>query len=93
MKGKKNTIRVTVSKEDIKAGKRRHLTGCPVALALQKIGFSKASVGREQVTMGDYYALLPRSVKSFIYNFDEKLPVKPFRFQLTTRLGSRTRED
>ena len=66
-------------------------TSCPVALALIDAGFKYPRVlepeGNSRDDM-DYLFIdnciynYPRSVKTFVKNFDNKFPVKPFTFIL-----------
>lgn len=79
---------VEVNKKHIKKGKRDNATSCPVALALQDVGFRKVSVHSYGIAFKDFlthppswrYVLAPRSVQRFTKRFDQGKKVEPFSF-------------
>jgi hypothetical protein len=79
---------VEVKAEHIKKGHKRSGTSCPVAIAIVRgCGFHDG-VHVDQTGVYDrsaFYklAVVPRSVKRFIHNFDSNKTVKPFRFYLS----------
>lgn len=89
----KSFIKVTVTKEHIRKGKRSSCTKCPVHLALEPYfgeDFTVFTDGIEFPAPNNWYCTkwlptpipLPPDARSFIYDFDEKQPVKPFTFYL-----------
>lgn len=80
------TISVTAS--DILHGERCHCSLCPVALAAKRCtGADLADVGEDHIALffgpGPTFRFdTPNSVKSFIRDFDDKLAVAPFEFEI-----------
>lgn len=80
-------MKIKVTEQDIKLGKRVHTCFCPVALALRKSfdlqGAFDVEVGWEYIKMGALGRYkTPTSVRRFIHAFDRRNKVKPFNFQL-----------
>lgn len=79
---------VSVTAADILHGERHQITLCPVALATKRCtGADIASACEEVIRLffGAEPALrfdTPNSVKSFIRDFDNKLTVAPFEFEI-----------
>ena len=76
---------ISVSKKNIKEGRRKKPYACPIALACKDAGLYDPSVG-------DYYMVLtgkivdtPNTVHRFIQNFDAGKPVKPFKFRINLK--------
>ena len=79
------TIKVCVTKEDIAKGKRDTATKCPVALALNRIGFKNAKIGNYACTLkGNWndHVAIPTAVRNRILKFDVGASIKPFTFIL-----------
>jgi len=81
-------ITVTVTANDIKASKKALKSGewrttcCPVAQALRR-RWPDAGVGTTNFTKGSgLYQSLPKKAMDFIYDYDQGVAVKPFRFTL-----------
>lgn len=72
--GKRNLyvpVRVRVTKNDIKLGEQCVHTSCPIARALGRLTTRKASVGYEQITIGNLRFRAPEWAKKFVEVFDE----------------------
>lgn len=64
-------VKVQVTAEDIKAGKRHKPNCCAVALAVQRATGHEAAVGHETINVHGYKQVeSPRVVKRFIADFD-----------------------
>jgi hypothetical protein len=86
---------VTVTVEDIGAGRRLSCRHCPVSLALKRFGWESPFVGEAYLSREgtgrknrfypaspiESYAA-PRTVQEFIQAFDAGRPVTPFSFTL-----------
>lgn len=81
------TIKVTVTAEDIAAGKKRCIGNCPVALALRRVakagketwaGVDELCIDKADSGYGTH--VTPAAVVSFMERFDMGLPVEPFTF-------------
>lgn len=84
---------IHVEQEDIGAGRLfqgrgvgRASLNCPVAHALRRQGFPKASVGISSFKVDDRdppspWVNLPESVPAFIHKFDAREMVDPFTFE------------
>ncbi len=86
---KLTVVTVNVTADDIKAGKRKKIDRCAVALAAKR-AFKEArwAIGDEIVyapTGCDRLAAtpLPPSAQKFIKAFDERRVVKPFAFEVS----------
>lgn len=82
-------MQISVTTEDIYNG-GCHPTDCPVALALQRAGFSWPSVNTWSIGFDTApqsgtrtFRNTPESVKWFVWNYDNRdRPVRPFTFTL-----------
>ena len=78
-------MKISITAEHIKNGKRNSCTDCPVALALLEKNYD-AYVSCRKLTVrktpADYHQPLyvPQTVRTFINNFDGGLEVFPFSF-------------
>lgn len=78
------TMTIRVTKEDIRLGRWKSSSACPIARALKRkfkgcypvVEFFYIKIN------GDRYGL-PKEAINFIRQFDDKRPVKPFSFQIT----------
>lgn len=86
-------MRVTITQTDIDKGKIGDCHLCPVARAIRRavrgrkrvtVGCTTVEIGRWGHGLNKYW--LPKKVTSFIFNFDDKCPVKPFTFNLTKQV-------
>lgn len=96
MKTKVKRIVVNVTERDIKrAPKVRQgyasiLSSCPVALALRRatrnpdVAVSGGS-RNDAIVVGTFRGYAGKRVQKFILDFDNKRPVKPFKFNLVLR--------
>lgn len=80
-------MKIEVTEEDIKNGKRFSPGECPIALAIQRATGKRATVGTIYATTweGDVPKIynLPQTAIVFIRNFDSKTRVvSPFEFEL-----------
>jgi hypothetical protein len=96
----KDTIQITVTKEDIAKGYRKRSTCCPIALAARRFFGDKYMAyvqqrwiqvtERARLKDGDYYWVfdgkLTKKAKKFINDFDSGKPVKPTFFQFENKL-------
>jgi len=86
------TVRVEVTAEDIKAGKRESAEECPIALACRRAGLIDAVVGEDG---GIDYRCHPDDVcwtnipdgsseerMRFVGDFDSRRDVQPFAFEV-----------
>ena len=74
---------IEVKKKHIKEGTRLSCEECPIALALQDAGLSKAWVETDSFCVnGDEFQALPLSAMLFIDKFDNKKKVEPFSFDI-----------
>jgi len=80
-------VRVEVTEEDIRRGKRNTCTRCPVARALRRSGVISPSVYHSRAIFGRngqwWGGDLPQKVTDFICAFDDREPVKPFSFVIS----------
>lgn len=80
-------MKITVTREDIRAGKRKSCTSCPIALAIRR------KVWARLVRVDNFYiklwpgnreprlqAALPVKAMQFVRSFDAGVPVQPFTF-------------
>jgi hypothetical protein len=78
-------MRLTVTAEDIRDGKRESCSSCPMALALNRAGFETAYVNlwfvRESANGLPLFSL-SESAMQFIADFDAGKPVQPATFVL-----------
>lgn len=75
-------MKIEVTQEDIKAGRKTECTRCPIALAIKrKVGYTM-SVGTRVCGSLDNEFQLPKIAQDFISNFDHGNPVEPFTFEL-----------
>jgi len=76
---------VYVTQRDIKLGKNRSYSFCPIARALKRIFKRKevwVGMSTATLTRGERIRCmkLPQNVIDFINNFDKGIEVKPFNF-------------
>ena len=75
---------VDVTSQDIKRGKRKYISCCPIALALKRsLPGKRIAVGSDITFIGDGLATLPKQARTFIERFDNSESVKPFKFKLS----------
>lgn len=80
-------MRITVTLEDIEAGRRYDPVRCPVARALRRTGMAYFTVMESAVRLRDeeHYGgllVLPGPVQDWIRGFDRGEPVDPMSFEL-----------
>lgn len=77
----KQTIKVT--REDIRNGRRKSTTSCPIANAIKRT-FKKKNVcvGVGDFCIGKKEFLLSKRAKGFISRFDSYKKVNPFQFSV-----------
>lgn len=73
-------VRIEVTAQDIRRGKKADPDHCPVARALRRAGLPKAWAGDSHYGWGEETASwpLPKRAKRFIEAFDNGMPVRPF---------------
>jgi hypothetical protein len=82
-------MKIQVTQQHIDKGRGGSCTSCPVALALNDAGFTRAWVSpstlrsnwRNGGSIREFFPV-PDSVLVFINRFDAGLPVDPFSFEL-----------
>jgi hypothetical protein len=87
---------ITVTAEDLTQGVRGSHTACPIALAVTRAtGADTVSVGRQFIRFwrdGKRYGMYTTpTLWSFIMDFDEGRPVKPFSFSFPAHRSRRAR--
>jgi hypothetical protein len=80
-------MRITVTPEDIEAGRRYDPVRCPVARALRRTGMAYFTVMESAVRLRDeeHYGgllVLPGGVQDWIRSFDRGEPVESISFEL-----------
>ena len=79
-------MKVIVTEEHIKNGKRDDAFFCPIALAIKDLGiedFKKFMVLETDIYLYTAYIKLPPKAQYFIHAFDNnRRSVKPFEFEL-----------
>lgn len=83
-------MKISVTAEHIKKGKRQHCSLCPIALAMIDAGIEDPYVHTNVVLTGiDYesrgYFTLSPAAKRFISRFDCGRAVEPFEFELSPK--------
>lgn len=85
-------MRIAVTAQDIRRGKRAEPCRCPVALALKrtfkrKVRVTFTSFEFESYRKGTKFVVrdTPTSVAKFVEAFDDRKPVKPFSFSFAAR--------
>lgn len=74
---------ISVKEHHILCGERMNCFACPVALAiLEAVGKKYVQVTSKYITVGNDQQLTPKSVSDFMYNFDARVAVQPFSFDL-----------
>jgi len=86
------TIRIQVTKKDIKAGAQDSPTDCPIARALRRacpnfqfvyVGDDFASLNRTPCELSNCEQIdLPEVARQFVRQFDNGDDVKPIRFEM-----------
>lgn len=85
---------ITVTKTDIKKGKKESTTCCPIALAVKRklkkpqliyVFRDEIRFGRQWGNNYDNDIDLPKSAVKFIDKFDDGEKVKPFSFTLSAK--------
>ena len=81
-------MKIHVTKEDIKKGKKGDVSACPVGRALNRYKGVECEVGYIQIIViskdGEAGSIgeISKEVRDFINNFDAGRAVKPFAFDL-----------
>lgn len=80
---------VTITKQDIREGKKGDAYNCAIARALKRIfNTQSVSVSGSSATIDGVSYRLPQEAYDFVSRFDNlKTSVQPFTFQLGTRTG------
>jgi hypothetical protein len=85
-------LRIDVTIDDISAGTRRSIFGCPIALAIKK-SLPRATEVQVLVPCVEFWLdgtlrrlRLPRKAQQFAFNFDLGLPVEPLSFRFRTEV-------
>jgi len=76
-------MKITVTAEDIKRGKRHSCERCPVALAISRVLRIRGRVwvdGDSCEAPSGQRASLPKKVRDFVAAFDDLESVRPFSF-------------
>lgn len=80
-------MKISVSDEDIRNGRRNSRSECPVGLAIKRNGILHCCVTAAAVVVRDQHQrvtalLLPDPVRSWVEDFHQAKPVKPIHFEL-----------
>jgi len=76
-------LKVEVTAEDIKEGKRKSCTSCPIALAFRRaLGHDEVKVGEIYTKIGKREYRTPKVAFQFITLFDKYQKVEPFTFYM-----------
>ena len=83
-------MKIRVTREHIRRGRRCDSTECPLALAMREAGLYEPAVSKDVCYWGSSYndpqpygtARLPDQAQAFINRFDEDLTGEPFEFEL-----------
>jgi len=78
-------MNINVTSKHISNGMHREASHCPVAISLkEKFKTNNIEVYTFGIYIDSIYHPIPRRVKFFIFEFDNKRKVKPFNFKLNT---------
>jgi hypothetical protein len=93
---------ITVLQDDIDKGCVRATDNCPIARAATRdladlLESGHVGVGCTHITVWQsgegikclFHALLPEEAEEFVFRFDRKMPVEPFKFEI--EIPARTR--
>ena len=79
-------MKITVTQQHIDSGQRGSCTGDPVSLAMRAAGLVKPWASPDhlawRVDFKDYFMKTPENVVQFMRDFDNKVPVEPFEFEV-----------
>jgi hypothetical protein len=81
-------VKLVVTKEDIKKGKRDCCRSCPIALSARRtfhLRKDDVDVAPDYILIDSYPFIPSRAAVQFMNNFDNKLKVKPATFVFTGR--------
>ncbi len=76
---------IEVTREDIDKGTPCSAGSCPIARAMMRAGLKRPTVARSlywRDRKGEHYTSTPDEAWRFAVDFDSKLPVDPFTFEL-----------
>ncbi len=73
---------IEVTQEDIDTGCVKASFDCPLARAISRAYEAEASVSFDCTWVGGRRIPLPKAACEFYHAFDDRLPVRPFRFEL-----------
>lgn len=77
-------MRIEVTLEHIRNGRRNSCYACPIALAIvDAANVQNPTVGSRSVSIGDMVYRLPVAAQDFIASFDTARDVEPFSFDLS----------
>lgn len=78
-------MKIEVTEDDIKNGKKNNLENCPIFLVLKRMNLKNLYVTANYIGLmdstGDKISL-PESATRFIYDFDNGKDVKNFEFEI-----------
>jgi hypothetical protein len=81
---KRVKVKVTVTRADIRCGKRMDPYSCPIARAvIRASGCQDISVGSYTARVGQRVFNLSRAARRFVFEFDKRAKGKPFSFYMT----------
>lgn len=75
-------MKISITRQHIKHGKRDRATLCPIALACKEKGFKRIKIHYDEFEIDGHIGYLPQKACQFITAFDKGLPVEPFTFRL-----------
>lgn len=75
------TMKITVTKEDIKKGKPEQGESCPIARAIRRQTRKKVHVGYICLEINHCEYTFPQEAQQFVKDFDAGKPVGPFSFE------------
>ena len=75
-------MKIIVTEEHIRKGKRRDPLNCPIALAIKKHTIWISIVGKTNIFMSNVSIETPEKVADAIAAFDETGTMTPFEFEI-----------
>lgn len=78
-----STLKVRVTRDDIRNGRKNDCARCPVARAVRRLGYAKIAVCPSEILVNrptQQTFRNPQKARRFINAFDAGKPVKPFTF-------------
>ena len=90
-------MQINVTQENIDQGEPQNGVSCPIARALEELGYTDFHVGTDEIMFtldtDTRYVSLPARAQEFIERFDDRYAegCEPFSFQIVNPVRSRMR--